>query len=225
MMRSLIRIALVVVPLVAGIAAGFGYEYLQLQKQQKLYVDKLNDTNRKLAAAEKRYTDARTLNISLEGQKKAALEEVEKVRKDGETMAEAVKELKAGVFACEGQNKAAAEQISHRRSELDAARKRFEEAAQVVSEREAEIKRLSAEQQALQSTLKKNQEGLARCEGNNARLCIIAGDILEKYEKKGVFTTIAQNEPFTQLKKVELEKFVQEYSQLIEQEKLKKRDK
>jgi hypothetical protein len=150
---------------------------------------------------------------------------VEKVRKDGVAMAEGVKELKAAALACEGQNKAAAEQISHMRSEFDGARTKLEEAAQVINAKEMEIKRLSAEQQALQANLKKHQEGLERCEGNNARLCIIAGDILEKYEKKGVFTSISQNEPFTQLKKVELEKYVQEYSQLIEQEKIKKHNK
>src|SRR5208337_2866048 len=118
-----------------------------------------------------------------------------------------------------------AEKLSLFRSELDAAGKKLNEAALAISERETEIKRLSAEQQALQANLKKNQDGLERCEGNNARLCIIACDILGKYENKGVLTAFAQNEPLTQLKKVELEKYIQEYGQLIDQERVKKQNK
>ncbi len=225
MMRSLLRVALVVAALVVGILAGFGYEHYQLEKQSKIYQDKLNESNKKFAIMQKKYTDERTLDFSLERQKKSALEETAKIRKDNEALAETVEKVKADVLAAEEQNKGAAEKLSLFRSELDAAGKKLNEAALAVSERETEIKRLSAEQQALQANLKKNQEGLERCEGNNARLCIIACDILEKYENKGVLTAIAQNEPLTQLKKVELEKYIQQYSQLIDQERVKKQNK
>jgi chromosome segregation ATPase len=225
MMRSLLRVALVAVGLVAGILAGFGYEHYQLEKQSKSYQDKLNESNKKFAIIQKKYTDERALGSSLERQKKSALEETAKIRKDNEELAQTIEKLKADVLSSEGQNKAAAEKLSLFRSELDEAARRLNEAARAVSERDTAIKRLSAEQQALQANLKKNQEGLERCEGNNARLCIIARDILGKYENKGVLTAISHSEPLTQLKKVELEKYVQEYSQLIDQEKVKKQDK
>ncbi|MGA2227751.1 MAG: hypothetical protein ABSH41_25220 [Syntrophobacteraceae bacterium] len=225
MMRSLLRVGLVALALVVGILAGFGYEHYQLEKQSKLYQDKLNESNKKFALMQKKYTDERTLGSSLERQKKSALDEAVKIRKDNEALAATVEKLKADVLAAEEQKKGDVAKLSLFRSELDAAGKKLNEAAQAVNVRETEIKRLSAEQQALQANLKKNQEGLERCEGNNARLCIIACDILEKYENKGVLTAISHNEPLTQLKKVELEKYVQEYSQLIDRERVKKQDK
>src|SRR5208337_3689671 len=167
MMRSLLRVALVVAALVVGILAGFGYEHYQLEKQSKVDQDKLNESNKKFAVMQKKYTDERALGYGLERQKKSALDEAAKIHKDNEALAETVEKLKADVLAAEGQNKGDAEKLSLFRSELDAAGKKLNEAALAISERETEIKRLSAEQQALQANLKKNQDGLERCEGNN----------------------------------------------------------
>jgi len=225
MKRMVVRALVILVVLVVGISAGFGFEHWQLEKERKVHQDKLNEANRKFALIQKRYTEEKALSYNLEGQKRSALEEVEKLRKDNEALGEAVRELKAGVVAYEEQNKQAVEKLARFKLALDEQEKRFAETVQAVRERETEVKRLSAEQQALQADLKKHREGLERCEGNNARLCIIAADILEKYEKKGVLTALSQNEPLTQLKKVELEKYVQEYRQQIDQEKVKKQSK
>jgi len=224
-MRTLIRVVVIVVVLAAGILAGFGYERNELQKLSKIDQDKLNDANKKLAAMQKKYTDEKTLHYSTEMQKKSALEDGTKVRKENVALTESIKELEAKVSASEEQNKGTEEKLAAFRADLEAVRKKFDEAAQVVREKEAEIKRFSAEQQALQANLAKHQERLERSEANNAKLCVVAEELLEKYKNKGVFTALSQSEPLTQLKKVELEKLVQEYSQLIEQDKVKKQDK
>ena len=52
---------------------------------------------------------------------------------------------------------------------------------------------------------------------NNHTMAATAQSILARYDENGVFAdTILRTEPFTQLKKVELEKLIQEYLDKID---------
>lgn len=49
------------------------------------------------------------------------------------------------------------------------------------------------------------------CEKKNAELYQISTELMEKYKNKGVISALLQAEPFTQLKKVEIQNILQEY--------------
>ncbi len=82
---------------------------------------------------------------------------------------------------------------------------------QTLQEREKELKQLTAD----------SQRKYDQCAEHNARLYMIADELIHKYENKGVVSSLLEKEPFTQIKKVELEKLVQDYKDKIDQQKLK----
>jgi len=59
------------------------------------------------------------------------------------------------------------------------------------------------------------------CATRNARLYEIGGEILERYENKGVFSSLLAAEPFTGLKRVELENLVEDYRDKLDAQKEK----
>jgi chaperonin cofactor prefoldin len=77
---------------------------------------------------------------------------------------------------------------------------------------------------SLKSELKRTYQSLDKSEGNNARLCVIAGELLDRYENKSVIGSLMEKEPFTQIKRVELEKLTEEYRERIEQLQVSKKE-
>ena len=57
---------------------------------------------------------------------------------------------------------------------------------------------------------------LNACATNNVALSTIGFEVLEKYEDKGFWDNLGQNEPFAKIKKVQIENLVDEYKYLIE---------
>ena len=60
----------------------------------------------------------------------------------------------------------------------------------------------------------------AQCESNNDALYTIAMEVIESYEKKGFFKILAQREPITGLKKVQIENLMDDYRQLADEMRL-----
>ena len=88
----------------------------------------------------------------------------------------------------------------------------------VVMGFDQDLKRLVVEKKTLRSEVRKERQKLHRCETGNARVCLIANELIEKYRDKGLGSVLMQKEPLTRLKKVELERFIQEYKEKIEEQ-------
>lgn len=71
-------------------------------------------------------------------------------------------------------------------------------------EKDEEKKRLDAE-------IAKQIDVTQTCEKKNAELYQIDLSLMEKYKDKGVFTSLLQKEPFTQIESVKIENLLQEY--------------
>lgn len=69
----------------------------------------------------------------------------------------------------------------------------------------------------LQETVVGQAQQIESCEANNVKMVQINRELVDRYEKKGVFDAWLQREPLTQLKRVEVENIVQEYQDLIDQ--------
>ena len=77
---------------------------------------------------------------------------------------------------------------------------------QLQKEKEQEQKRLSGD--------------IEVCEKKNAQLYQISVELMDKYQSKGVFTSLLQAEPFTQLEKVKMQNLLQEYRDKAEAAKI-----
>jgi len=155
---------------------------------------------------------------TLEGKKSELMKELEDTKKAVTSLEKEKdvlkKELEANTIkleTCGEERKALADKNSEVNNIL----------AQTKNDYEKEISQKESENKELESRLSAESRRLEISNEKNARLCIIAEELLEKYESKGAFSSILQKEPVLQFKKVELEKYIEEYRDRIKKNKQK----
>lgn len=72
----------------------------------------------------------------------------------------------------------------------------------------------------LQGELKVSRAATQTCEQKNLTLYRYGRELLGRYENKGVWDALAASEPFTQLKRVEIENVLEEYRDKLDAQKL-----
>ncbi|WP_028319100.1 hypothetical protein [Desulfobulbus elongatus] len=98
-----------------------------------------------------------------------------------------------------------------------------EESTRIITEKNQHISQLTHERETLDASLKQEIFQRKRCVEQNARFAVLTEELVQQYENKGIFGALGQIEPFTQLKKVELEKMCQEYRDKIDENTLPKK--
>jgi len=74
------------------------------------------------------------------------------------------------------------------------------------------------------SNVSRQSQSIEMCEKKNTALYELNVEILDRYKKKGVWSALFQAEPFTQIKKVEMENIIQEYKEKLDSQKVEKRE-
>ncbi|MHB1351863.1 MAG: hypothetical protein ACYCWA_00960 [Thiobacillus sp.] len=166
--------------------------------------------------------------VQAEQEKAAALadretleHEVEKLREEG---AAARRERAA--------RKRAAHELKAAQTELDGLRIRLAETEKQLADSEAR-QRATAQTLAQAESAKKQSEAhlagvrqdLGQCQTHNGRLYLLGREMMRKYRDKSCRDTLAQAEPFTGLKKVEVENLLESWRDDLDREKLKVLDK
>ena len=222
--------------LLLSVGTGFvlGYNHIKLTKEQTSLEQAIKGFNKKVALLQRKYAEKRALTERhlreksvLEGQKRALETEVERLGEKNSSMVENNKALNVLKEKLKNETlslKAKIEELSESYSKVKTKLADLElKYGRVVMGFDQNLKRMIAEKKTLQSELRKERLKLDRCMTRNARLCLIANELIEKYQNKGFVSTFMQKEPFTQLKKVEIKKFMQEYKEKIEEQELEKK--
>jgi DNA repair exonuclease SbcCD ATPase subunit len=138
---------------------------------------------------------------------------------------EAAAEAAAGVAAAQGaaaterKSRAAVEtEVAKLKGELAGEEKKLKDAQAAIDalQRKAALlgKTLAEREQAgktLEVVLAQEKKERAVCEDKNLKLYQYGQEVLEKYRTKGVWDALAQGEPFTGIKDVEVYNVLQEY--------------
>ncbi|OGP13036.1 MAG: hypothetical protein A2052_04030 [Deltaproteobacteria bacterium GWA2_54_12] len=213
-----------VVALAVGLAIGLGVGNANVKKEQKAFEVKLKDANRKMASVKRKMSEEKSETAALmEQQCQAELEKLE-----GEKMAAHGQLLKARELAktLGVKVKEAEETTARGKKESDEAlaraRKALQELEAASNELDNKLKKTSSEKQYLHAELAKTVKNLDKSVADNARLCVIAEELVKKYNDKGFGTVIMEKEPLTKFKRVELEQFVKKYREEIDSLKIKK---
>jgi chromosome segregation ATPase len=106
-----------------------------------------------------------------------------------------------------------AEQAAQLRTRMDELVAQFRDTIETL--RQTELER-----NQFRDTLAQRQSALDQCVTNNDKLFETGVEILDRYEGKGCFSSIRENEPFTQNKRVQLQNLVDEYRWKLEDERL-----
>jgi peptidoglycan hydrolase CwlO-like protein len=78
----------------------------------------------------------------------------------------------------------------------------------------------AAEKQQLEGNVARQRTALAGCSERNARMYKLGNDLLDKYEEKSCMTSVLQAEPFTGLKRAQIEKFVEDEREKLDKDEL-----
>ena len=231
-----LRFKVVYILLFLSVGTGFvlGYYHIKLTKERTALQHKVEVLNKKVALLRNKYSEKRVLaeqqmreKSALAGQKRALEAEVERLGKENMSMLEENKALNALKEKLKNETlslKANIEELSEKYSKVKTELADFElKYGRVIMGFDQDLKRMAAEKKTLRSEVRKERHKFNRCETKNAKLCLIANELIEKYRDKGIVGTLMQKEPFTQLKKVEIEKFMQEYKEKIEEQKLERK--
>lgn len=88
--------------------------------------------------------------------------------------------------------------------------RRLEEAEKTLSGMRDALQTAQTAGHRLDADLQRTAQSLSACEAKNVRLHALGLELLDRYEGKGCGEAMLQAEPFTQLKRVEIENYVED---------------
>lgn len=224
-----------IIALIIGLSIGLGVSQIQMKKEKKGFQQRLDESNKRIIYIQQKLTEAKTgVDSGLEQRCQSDLESLEKLRDEKMIQDKRLGELKGQVQTLEGKIKEADEAFAKAKEVCAVRKKESDEAAaktvQKLQEMERnnkdldhELKKMKEEKQTVQAALNSTSQDLGKCAANNAELCLIAEELVKKYQGKGLGAVLAGKEPLTQIKRVELEKLAQQYREEIEQLKIRKK--
>jgi chromosome segregation ATPase len=152
----------------------------------------------------------------LEQQLRAAQQEKNRLTQEKTETETKLKDVQGKVTDAEHRADAAGARSSRLNKELDAAKadiaagKAEKEAlAAKLAETERQVTELRNEKQHVEVALTGHKKALGDCQARNARMYDLGNELLDKYEHKGCFASVLQAEPFTGLKRAQIEKMVE----------------
>jgi chromosome segregation ATPase len=104
---------------------------------------------------------------------------------------------------------------------FDTLKSRFDQLVEQFRATVATMKQLEQERDRLTSGVSDYEMRVKACEQNNDALYKSALELIDLYERKGVFTSMLQHEPVTRLKRVQIENLMDQYRQLADEMHLK----
>jgi chromosome segregation ATPase len=221
--RIIVRTAVMVALVLAGLAAGLGYGHVLLGREQQAHQNKVNELNRRVAQLGEKASEERGVLSGAEGRNRALQAEVDRLRKENSEQAEDIKKLQSEhseARPLETKLKEATEEVARMKAARDEVRAQLAQVRQSAKDLEGQEKLLAAGKQTYQAALVKVNRELDACKNHNARLCQIADEILAKTKYKTSLGGLFQNEALSQIGKDDLAKLKREYREKIDQEKV-----
>lgn len=212
-----------------GLALGMAYGHMQLTTSEKLHQTKLKEATQRLSLTQRRFNEERT---NLEDSTQALQTKLDDITKEKEKLLAEKGQLTSKLQASDAKASSLEKNASSLASRITVLDTKNSQLTEHVAKLETEHAALDKKQKTTQASLEAREKELRQlnidshkqyeqCADDNARLCEIARDLIHKYEDKGFLKTLVSNEPFIQIKKVELEKLMQDYKDRIDQHKLK----
>jgi chromosome segregation ATPase len=108
------------------------------------------------------------------------------------------------------------------RGEKDALAAKLGEMEKQLAETTGQYRAAEGERKRLEALAAQQKQAIASCEGHNAKLHGQGVALLEQYRSKGCFDAALQGEPFTGLKQVAIENFVEDNREKLDEHKIER---
>jgi chromosome segregation ATPase len=99
-------------------------------------------------------------------------------------------------------------------------KERMQELVGKFRETATTLRDVEAERATFKQSLNENTAALATCTARNDALFKLNDEVLTRFEQQGVFSRMASAEPFTKLKRVQLENLLEDYRYRAEDQKV-----
>lgn len=137
--------------------------------------------------------------------------ERDRLKKENAVMTNDLAELKKKQEKLESKYKKTQARLSRTEKSNDQYKDRLELYTNKIQELVGRLKNTLVTLRKAKTTINDQSGELLSCMNYNIKLFDAGSDMLSKYEEKGVWDAIAQSEPLTQLKQVEIENVIEEY--------------
>lgn len=171
---------------------------------------RLQLTQRKL---EQEKTEIAQEKSQLEGKLKDVQRAADDSRKRASAAAGTIAALKSELATA----KADREEVAAKLVEAEQQIVRLGEQQRVV---DADRQRLDSERRRLEAALAEHRQTIASCEDHNAKLHALGTETLDFFRSKGCFDSALKREPFTGLRKVEIENAIEDHRERLDEHKL-----
>lgn len=221
----------ILLPLVALLALG-GYRFYQaVQERNALREQTARDATR-MDLLEHKYKEKKAVEANLMRKTLMLQGKLSKATSERNKLQEAHEEQVAAITAqLEGKAKRCGRELSRLNRAHTVLKAEKRQLVQSLKETRGELEtveneRANLEKQLMQtsSTLERTQRSHRRCGKHNLQLSIMVEELIRNYSEKGFVESLAVAEPFTQLKQVEMERIVQEYTDRLEKHQYEMRD-
>lgn len=232
-MKGKKRKFLVYTSLLLGLGAiiYFGYAYHQVVKECDTLSLDLEREQQKFKLLQKKYAEQKAqiavmqrATLTVEGKLRKTQQDLESAKQENakltEDLAHAGEKFDKKIAGLEDRIEKYKDQLQNLADNRDEYKKKLAETVEIVKERNKMIHALTVEKEDLTNNLQETSSTLNRCVKHNKRLCVLSEELINAYENKGTGTALLQGEPFTQLKKVEIEKLVQAYLDRVDDDNL-----
>ena len=204
--------------------AASGYGLYRLDEERKALRKEVESLTSRSELLLKKYNEQKAMTDTMrramqevESRARAAVAKVAALEEEKGTLESNLADLEAKMTSLRDSCK---EAIASHEERFDALRATFdqlrEESNRIILEKNQHINAVTHERDTLDSNLKQETFQHKRCREHNARFAQLAEELVKQYEAKGILGALGQLEPFTQLKKVELEKMCQLYRDKID---------
>jgi chromosome segregation ATPase len=160
--------------------------------------------------------------VALQAENNKLKQELEQVKAQLQKSASATKELEnknralqASTVSRATNNQQAEEQLERSRAQLQELVTKFRETAQTL--RDVETDRTTAKSQ-----LAAKEREYKVCVDRNAALYELNDEVLDRMEDRGFWSQLAEREPFTRLKRTQLENLIDDYRYRVEELRVEK---
>lgn len=148
--------------------------------------------------------------------------ELDELKKQLGTAQQQATTSKAGVDRSQAAVAAARAATDRTQKSLDDSKARMQELVGRFRETITQMRGIETERNQLQQQVAAGQSAFDKCAETNYALYQINSEVLDRYAHQGAFSYMARSEPFTRLKRTQIENLVLEYRQRADELRVKK---
>jgi chromosome segregation ATPase len=202
-----------------------GYKLYALNEAHKAQTAELEKTTHRAKLLQKKYTAQKAqtaalqrAKLTVEGLKRKAEMEAEKLMEELEALKASKSEVNEDVKLLEARIMELETNLEAWEKKYNGMSAKYRGAKKTIAKRDSTISSMKGTIGELQAELEYSRRTQQRYLSNNQEMAAISQSILARYDEKSVIAKdIIKAEPFTQIKKVELEKLIQAYLDQIDE--------